>query len=328
MAERTAEKILARRRVQNREAQRRFRALDFVEKKTLQKTLDLPHHSSHLYRTPDSLIQSLTPVDSSLSFPSSPHRERITANFTRSIRGWDLAASEPLVADDNSFFGHDNIPDDAASHLPVFPYQKISTATFSPADISPGLPILDSSVETSMDSLSSVAETSLSPEDAGIEPPDETLSSPTSKSSTKRSGGWSSPLHLAAKKGSNRIIRMLLQHNTDCNELDSEGLTPLIHAVIGGHEEATLSLLEFGARVENVRNGEGPRRSAIHWAVIHRREGMLRLLLDHCSDPKLINSCDHLGRAPLHIAIEIGFDSGVGLLLEFGADPSQKVQYY
>jgi hypothetical protein len=35
---------------------------------------------------------------------------------------------------------------------------------------------------------------------------------------------WQSPLHMAARKGHNRIVCVLLQHNIDCNEKDSEGL--------------------------------------------------------------------------------------------------------
>ncbi|KAI0896799.1 ankyrin repeat-containing domain protein [Annulohypoxylon nitens] len=327
MADHTAEKILERRRVQNRKAQRRFR-----EKKNLQRTLDLSQHTDHPYRTPDSLIRFSPPIGSPPSFSHHQFGERIATDIPRNTRNWDLATSDPLIGDDGTLFAYNNIPDDTtASHIPsVFPAQKFRTATFDPADVSCGLPTLDSSAGTSMDSLSSVAEANLSPENISAEPPDESLLSPTSQSrSTRSAGGWASPLHIAAKKGSSRIIRMLLQHNSDCDESDSEGLTPLIHAVIGGHEEATLSLLKHGARIGGSRrDGKWARPSAIHWAVLKRREGVLRILLDHCSDPKLLNGYDDLGRAPLHIAIDIEFDAGVGLLLQFGADPSQKARYY
>ena len=122
---------------------------------------------------------------------------------------------------------------------------------------------------------------------------------------------------------------MLLQHSSDCNELDSEGLTPLMYAVMGGHEEATQLLLECGARIETVhQDGKRPCLSAIHWAVLKRREGVLRVLLDHSSDPKLIDNYDDLGRAPLHVAIDNEFHAGVSLLLQFGADPSRKAHQH
>ena len=135
--------------------------------------------------------------------------------------------------------------------------------------------------------------------------------------------GWLGPLHIAAQKGRDRIARILLQYNTDCNEKDSDGLTPIIHAVIGGHEDVVRSLLLHGARIGNVDGQQGP--SALHWAVLNRRETLLRLLLDHCSEePRLIDSYDNFGRTPLHIAIDTGFEMGVLMLLQFGADPQYK----
>ncbi|KAI0181291.1 ankyrin repeat-containing domain protein [Hypoxylon sp. FL1284] len=319
MTDRTAENILARRRVQNREAQRRFR-----EKKTVQRTLELLQLTGHSYRTPDSLTQSAPLADSPLSFPSCS-----LGDIPGTAGCWDLETSDPLIVEDNSLLEYNDLSGDTVSHMPTFMTQESSTAPFSSADIDRGISTLHFSVGASVDYLPSTAETSLSPGNASIELLDETLLNPSSASSTKSSGGWASPLHIAAKRGSSRIIRMLLQHSSDCNELDSEGLTPLMHAVIGGHEEATLSLLEYGAVIENdQQDGEEPRPSAIHWAILKRREGVLRVLLDNCSNTELMNSYDDLGRAPLHIAIDNDFDAGVSLLLQFGADPSLKVQQY
>ncbi|KAI0416348.1 ankyrin repeat-containing domain protein [Xylaria grammica] len=318
MADQAAEKILERRRVQNREAQRRFR-----EKKSLQKTVDLLHRGGVL----DGLLRSSPPpVDLSLPFPSCPFPE--TANNTADI----TISPRPdfLVADDDaSLFGYSNTPGDAASRLSQFPTSLCDTTTFSPAaGSSYGIPTPDTSVGTSLDPLSSTVVTRASPQNAGAESSDRAPSNSTSRSSTSATG-WLSPLHIAARKGSSRIIRMLLQHNSDCNESDSQGLTPLIHAVMGGHEEATRLLLEHGARIESVApDGKRPRPSAIHWAVLKRREAVLRVLLDHSLDPGLIESYDDRGRAPLHIAIDLEFDAGVSLLLQFGADPSQKAQQF
>ncbi|KAI0877412.1 ankyrin repeat-containing domain protein [Hypoxylon argillaceum] len=321
MAERSAEKILERRRVQNREAQRRFR-----EKKTLQKTLDLLQFHGHAYRDLDSLLQSSPSVDLSRPLPSScplPDTipETVVADITASTQSWDWPTPDSVVADDASLFEYGNAPeDDAASQLSIFPPQPLSTASNNHGILTP-----DTSVRKSIDCPLRIKETSLSPQNTGQEAPDNTSQSPTVKSAS----GWLSPLHIAARKGSSRIIRMLVQHNSDCNEPDSEGLTPLIHAVMGGHEEATRSLLECGARVESVqRDGKRPSPSAIHWAVLKRREGVLRVLLDHSSDPKLIDAYDDCGRAPLHIAIDNEFDAGVSLLLQFGADLSRKARQY
>ncbi|KAF1987064.1 ankyrin, partial [Aulographum hederae CBS 113979] len=64
----------------------------------------------------------------------------------------------------------------------------------------------------------------------------------------------------------------------DCNERDSDGRTPLIHAVISGYDKVVELLLQHGARLSEI---DRERRTAIHWAVLHRREGILRLLLRH-----------------------------------------------
>lgn len=144
------------------------------------------------------------------------------------------------------------------------------------------------------------------------------------QSPTKDSSAWLSSLHIAARNGNDRIARILLQHNADCNEKDSEGRTPIIHAVIGGHEDVVRSLLSHGARIGNL-DGEFS-TTALHLAVIHRRDDLLRLLLGQGSRGKVLLDCyDDSGRTPLHIAIDTGFEAGVVVLLQYGADPQCKV---
>lgn len=74
-------------------------------------------------------------------------------------------------------------------------------------------------------------------------------------------GGWLSTLHIAAQKGNDRIVRVLMQRSVDCNEKDSDGRTPLVYAVIEDHEAVVSSLLAHGARLSEV-DREG--RSALH----------------------------------------------------------------
>lgn len=94
--------------------------------------------------------------------------------------------------------------------------------------------------------------------------------------------------------------------------------TPLIHATIGGYEDVVSSLLAHGARIGNL---DTQRRSALHWAVVHRREGLLRLLLKHCAgDRAVLDGYDDSCKTPLHTAIDTGFEAGVQMLLEFGAN--------
>lgn len=138
--------------------------------------------------------------------------------------------------------------------------------------------------------------------------------------------GWLSTLHIAAQKGHNRIVRVLMQHQVNCNVKDSDGRTPLMHAVIEDHQAVVISLLAYGARV-------GERdcvcRSALHWAVWHRRESILRILLKHHSERERdldIDTYDENGCTSLHIAVERGFETGVLMLMQSGANLHSKAR--
>lgn len=135
--------------------------------------------------------------------------------------------------------------------------------------------------------------------------------------------GWLGPIHMAVKKGHDKILRLLIEKNQDCNEKDSDGTTPLMLAVVGGHEDVTDTLLRHGARVAEV---DRQRRSALHWAVVYRREAVLKILLQHCvgDNATIINGYDNSGRTPLHTAIDMEFVTGVEILLARGADVSCK----
>lgn len=135
---------------------------------------------------------------------------------------------------------------------------------------------------------------------------------------------WSTPLHVAAVHGRDKIITALLQHGADCNAKDSNGLTPLAHAAMNGHKEIVRLLLSHGARVSEV---DDQRRTVLHWAVIRQREGVLKVLWEHCGrEHVLIDRYDNTGRAPVHISIETGFEEGVRLLLDFGANVNLKMR--
>ena len=111
---------------------------------------------------------------------------------------------------------------------------------------------------------------------------------------------------------------LVLQRNMNSNERDSDGLTPMMHAATGGHSEVTSVLLAHGARLGDV---DRHRRSALHWAVLAKQEALLRLLLKHAgNDLSLIDGYDDAGRTPLHVAVGLGFEACVAVLLESGAN--------
>lgn len=152
------------------------------------------------------------------------------------------------------------------------------------------------------------------------------VSSVELRNPTAERGGtsWHGPLHIAAQRGHGPIVHLLLKHTVDCNELDSDGRTPLYYAIKGGFEGIVTTLTQHGARIDQVDN---QKRNALHWAVAERREGPLRLLLEHCKqNQSLINSYDIDGMTPLHAAVDAGFEAGVDLLLQHGADLDYKAR--
>lgn len=154
--------------------------------------------------------------------------------------------------------------------------------------------------------------------------PDTTDGSIWSSSGIPGSANWQSSLHIAAQKGHERITRLLLQHEIGCNEEDSDGHTPLYYAIKGGHEGIVISLIDHGAPLDWV---DSQRRNALHWAVLERRDGILRALLRRCAgNQAIINAYDDTGMTPLHTAVDNGFEAGVQLLLEHGADLNYRAQ--
>lgn len=150
----------------------------------------------------------------------------------------------------------------------------------------------------------------------------------TSDSASGSSGSdkWQGPMHIAARNGSDNIMRLLAGHGLDCNEKDSEGKTPLMLAVAGGFEEVVSTLLRSGARVDET---DDELRNVLHLAMLHRRRDVLKALVAHAQatgDTAVTNAYDVRGQTPLHIAIDTGFEAGVHTLLLAGADVKRKAK--
>lgn len=126
------------------------------------------------------------------------------------------------------------------------------------------------------------------------------------------------PLHMAVRGGSAKIVQLLLQHGADCNTRGAQSMTPLAHAIIGNHESVADMLLSRGAQVLAI---DDQQRSALHLAVMHRRERLLRTLVCRCErNSGVLDECDMEGKTPLHIAISMDLDSAVEVLCEGGAN--------
>ena len=136
-------------------------------------------------------------------------------------------------------------------------------------------------------------------------------------------GGWLSPLHIATQQGYEGVVRTLLsQSNTDPNERDSDGRTPLMHAIIEGHASVVCLLLAAGARVGDF---DSEKHSALHYAAWYMNERILVALLETCppGGPE-VDACNWAGWTPLHVATARGFEAGVIKFLEAGANARSK----
>jgi len=140
----------------------------------------------------------------------------------------------------------------------------------------------------------------------------------------EKASGWLSSLHVAARKDHDQIVRMLLQHNVDYEDKNSNDLTSLIHVVIENHETVIRSLLFLEARICN--DDDQQCSSALHLAARHRRENLLRILLDHCLKERTSIDCsDEMKKTSLHVAVDIEFEMSVYILLQSGANSNYRV---
>jgi ankyrin repeat protein len=140
-------------------------------------------------------------------------------------------------------------------------------------------------------------------------------------------------LHLAARKGSAKIISLLIEAKADVNQCDADGKTALHVAAKNGQLEAVRVLLKKGADVDAMTlKGITP----LHYAAKHgHKDVVIELLLNNASvNPKqTLNTPNvHIHReirpvhlitnqpSPLHLAAKEGHAEIVKILAESGAN--------
>lgn len=84
------------------------------------------------------------------------------------------------------------------------------------------------------------------------------------------------------------IIDLLVNARIDVNIRDSDGETPLLHAVFAGYTSHARRLLELGADPNDFNKSS--RKSAIHLAVSFDRHDMIPLLLEYDADYTVLNA--------------------------------------
>jgi uncharacterized protein len=97
------------------------------------------------------------------------------------------------------------------------------------------------------------------------------------------SQGWT-PLFHAANQGNIEALKLLILAGADVNHGKETGFTALFSAVSGGHIEAVRTLLNAGAEIVSVRGIE--LRGYCIQAKSKRHDAILRMLDEHVAHPK------------------------------------------
>ena len=130
------------------------------------------------------------------------------------------------------------------------------------------------------------------------------------------------PLYLALRDGSFKVCATLLDHpQTRLDQANAVGETPLMMAALRGHSEWAGRLLDRGARLNGIDNGERPGWTALHYAAAGPDAKTVALLLARGArvDVRAPN-----GTTPLMMAAQYGPEGAVHQLLQRGADPGLK----
>ncbi|XP_077989188.1 ankyrin repeat and SOCS box protein 7-like [Glandiceps talaboti] len=122
----------------------------------------------------------------------------------------------------------------------------------------------------------------------------------------------------AVARGDVRCVRQCLNNGSTPNEADLNGWTLLHLAASRGREKVLRVLLENGGRTELQDSIGG--FTALHYAAMHGRTRIARLLLDFdCVKHSVVNIQSSDGWTPLHVAAHYGRDSFANLLLQHQA---------
>ena len=122
------------------------------------------------------------------------------------------------------------------------------------------------------------------------------------------------PLHLAAAKANEPILKLLCHYNPNVNAQDKENKTPLLRASETGSSNAVNILLQAKSDT-NISSLEG--QTPLHISSQLNDERSVKLLLDHRAS---INTPNALGLTPLHLAAQAGHANLVALFASEGSD--------
>ncbi|CAI9098144.1 OLC1v1034736C1 [Oldenlandia corymbosa var. corymbosa] len=124
------------------------------------------------------------------------------------------------------------------------------------------------------------------------------------------------PLHIAASRGHQAIVQLLLDHDPElCKTVGPSNATPLISAATRGHASIVEELLSKDSSMLEISKSNG--KNALHFAARQGHVEVVRVLLE--KDPQLARRTDKKGQTPLHMAVKGVSCSVVRLLLRADA---------
>ena len=128
------------------------------------------------------------------------------------------------------------------------------------------------------------------------------------------------PLYLAAKKGNDEVINLLLRYGANVNAVGNQGWTALHVASANGYLQATRVLLNPDYNADtNVQDDHG--KTPLHCALENGHLGIALSLIEHSGDQDIRDDRDI---TPLDTASEKGYLKVVLALLEHGANASAR----
>jgi ankyrin repeat protein len=122
------------------------------------------------------------------------------------------------------------------------------------------------------------------------------------------------PLHVAATRGIEEIVGLLIEANAHLEAKDEAGDTALMKALVNGNEGSAKLLIDTGADI-NMKNAQ--EETTLHAAV---NGGCLSLVKMLISSNISASIEDRKGWSPLHLAAGGDYTSILGVLFELGAN--------